>query len=325
MKKTLGIFGLLVVICVLTAVINENFLSAYNLQNTFRWTALYGIISVGVAFVIISGGIDLSIGSVVGLSGAALAWMLSVKGMSPAVAVPIILAGSILIGLIHGLLITKLNLQPFVVTLCGLLFYRGVARYITDDQSLGFGSSFEGLRKLATGQIPIPFVEGFSIPFPFVQLVVIAVAADVLLRYTIFGRYLFALGRNEEAARYSGVNTDRVVVASYVICSLLAGFGGMLFALDVNSVQPSSLGEFYELYAIAAAVLGGCSLRGGEGFILGVVIGAAVMRVLYNAINILGISTHLEFAIIGAVILAGVITDELVKKFFARRRAASRA
>lgn len=318
MKKILGITGLLVAICIFTASLNENFLSAYNLQNTIRWTALYGIISIGVAFVIISGGIDLSIGSVVGLTGSLLAWLLASRGVPVPLAVLICIAVSLCIGLAHGLLITKLKLQPFVVTLCGLLFYRGFARYITDDQSLGFGSNFEGLRSLATGSVPV--TENFSIPNPAILMVIIGIIAAVLLRLTVFGRHLLALGANEEAARYSGIRTDRVVIAAYVFCSLLAGLGGMLFALDVNSVQPSGLGEFYELYAIAAAVLGGCSLRGGEGTILGVVIGAAVMRVLYNAINILHIPTHLEFAIIGIVILGGVSVDELIRRFVARRK-----
>jgi ribose transport system permease protein len=147
----------------------------------------------------------------------------------------------------------------------------------------------------------------------------------VFLNRTIYGRYLLALGRNEQAARYSGINTDAMTVLAYVICSLLAGFGGMLFIFDVNSAQPSDFGNFYELYAIAAAVLGGCSLRGGEGTIFGVVIGAAVMQVLRNSINMLQIPTQLEFAIIGAVILVGVIVDELVKRLAAKRRAARRA
>jgi ribose transport system permease protein len=318
MKKTLGIFTLLVFVCAFTAILNPNFMHAYNLQNTLRWTALYGIISIGVSYVIISGGIDLSIGSVVGLVGSMLAWLLAVKGVSVLVALAAVLSLSLCIGLAHGLLITKLRLQPFVVTLCGLLLYRGLARYITDDQSLGFGSSFEGLRLLATGTVPLG---GFSLPVPFLILIALAVVAAVLLNFTRFGRHLLAVGQNEIAAKYSGIRTDNVIIASYVFCSLLAGLGGVLFALDVNSIQPSGLGEFYELYAIAAAVLGGCSLRGGEGSIVGVVIGAAVMRVLYNAINILHIPTHLEFAIIGAVILAGVIVDELAKRMMARRRA----
>jgi ribose transport system permease protein len=223
------------------------------------------------------------------------------------------------IGLAHGFLITKLKLQPFVVTLCGLLLYRGLARYVTDDQSQGFGNDFDGLRRIAIGKLQVTGT--FALPAPFFFLMVVAILAALFLNRTIWGRYLLALGRNETAARFSGINTDRMKIVAYVICSVLAGLGGILFSLDLNSVQPSGLGEFYELYAIAAAVLGGCSLRGGEGTILGVLIGTAVMRVLYNAINILGIPTHLEFAIIGAVILAGVVTDEVVKRLTARRRA----
>jgi ribose transport system permease protein len=302
---------------VFTAVMNPDFINPYNIQNTVRWTALYGILSIGAAFVIITGGIDLSIGSVVGLVGSVLALLMTVKGVSAPVAIAVCLGLSVSIGLIHGVLITKVKLQPFVVTLCGLLLYRGIARYLTDDQSLGFGSAHEGLRQFATGSIPLG---DFRLPYPLIILIVIAITAAIVLNRTLFGRYLFALGRNEEAARYSGISTTRVTLAAYVICSLMAGIGGILFALDVNSVQPASFGEFYELYAIAAAVLGGCSLRGGEGSILGVIIGAAVMRVLYNAINILGIPTHLEFAIIGAVILAGVIVDEGVKRVVAKRR-----
>lgn len=319
MKKVFGIFCLFLTVFVLTAMKKPQFVSAYNLQNLVNWTALFGIISIGAAFVIITGGIDLSIGSVIGLTGSMMAWLLTHKGWSVPATLAAVLALSVLIGLAHGLLITKVRLQPFVVTLCGLLLYRGMARYITDDQSQGFGNAFEGLRRIATGKIAV--TSAFAIPAPVFVLAGIAVVAGVVLNRTIWGRYLMALGRNETATRYSGINTDAIKIGAYVVCSLLAGIGGILFSLDLNSIQPSGLGEFYELYAIAAAVLGGCSLRGGEGTILGVIIGTALMRVLYNAINILEIPTHLEFAIIGAVILAGVVADELVKRYAARRRA----
>jgi ribose transport system permease protein len=320
MKKLLGIFGLLVVVFTVTALINHQFVSAYNLQNLISWTSLFGIISIGVAFVIITGGIDLSIGSVIGLVGSLMAWLLTQKGWSVPVTLFVAVLVSLLIGLGHGLLITKVRLQPFVVTLCGLLLYRGIARYLTGDQSLGFGNSYERLRQLAIGKLQITGT--FALPFVVFILVAVALVAHVFLERTIWGRYLLAMGRNETAARFSGINTDRMKILAYVICSLLAGIGGILFSLNLNSIQPSGLGEFYELYAIAAAVLGGCSLRGGEGTIIGVIIGTAVMRVLYNAINILGIPTHLEFAIIGAVILAGVVADEVVKRIAARRAAA---
>jgi ribose transport system permease protein len=488
-KKVFGILGLLVVICLFTAwQAPDSFLKPANLQNTIRWTALFGIISIGVSFVIITGGIDLSIGSVVGLIGCLLAMflnttytpqdLLQVTGVDPAartltvggdaaayqpadsisflenlyriesvsgavvtVAEPIssgdrvgrlvrvhetmalsdveegvsrrggqamssrtielsgnsaglrpgdriqllyevglpqqfvidqilsssdqtkirfltrvdqrvrppqaalltnrsqfmptpwaiaaVLLIALGIGLTHGLLITRIGLQPFIVTLCGLLIYRGAARYITSDQEQGFGSEYPELKELAKGD-SMSLISGqeyvFDIPMPFVYMTLIGIIAAVFLNKTIYGRYILALGRNEEAARYSGINTGRMVIVSYMICSLCAGIAGILFALDLNSIQPSGHGEFYELYAIAAAVLGGCSLRGGEGSILGVVIAAAVMRVLNNAINLVdGIDTSTEFAIIGLVILVGVVVDELVRRLAAKRGAAVRA
>ena len=318
MNKILGILGLLLAIFVVTWIVEPKFVSAYNLQNIIRWTSLFGIISIGVAFVIITGGIDLSIGSLIGLVGCLLPMLLA-AGYSPVIALLAVVVLSLAIGLIHGLLITRLGLQPFVVTLCGLLFYRGFARWLTHDQVQGFGSSYEGLRQLAIGKVSIG--GGFALPIPFFLLLLAGVLAALFLNRTIWGRYLLALGRNETAARYSGIQIERMKVLAYVLCSGTAGLGGILFALDVNSVQPAAHGNFYELYAIAAAVLGGCSLRGGEGSILGVVIGAAVMRLLYNAINVSGIPTQLEFAIIGAVILAGVIADELIRRVASRRRA----
>jgi ribose transport system permease protein len=146
----------------------------------------------------------------------------------------------------------------------------------------------------------------------------IAILAAIFLNKTVWGRHLLALGRNEDAARYSGIRTERMIMLAYVLCSFLSGLGGILFALELNSVQPAGHGNFYELYAIAAAVLGGCSLRGGEGSILGVIIGAAVMRVLSNSINVLGQASQVEFAIIGVVILLGVTADELLRR---RRKA----
>jgi ribose transport system permease protein len=323
MKKILGILSLLVFVFLATALLSDVFLDSYNLENLLRRTALFGIISIGVAFVIITGGIDLSIGSVICLVGCGLPWLLTVQGWPVPAALFAVLLFSLLVGLIHGLLITKLKLQPFVVTLCGLLLYRGITRGFTRDQSQGFGTEFKGIRELATGEIPIM---GFNFPMPCVFLLVVAILAGIFLNKTIYGRYLLALGNNEEAARFSGINVDRMVILAYVICALCSGLGGLLFVLDVNSAQPVDFGNFYELYAIAAAVLGGCSLRGGTGTILGVVIGAALMRVLNNMIVLVDwIPTQIEYAIIGAVILAGVIADEVIKRAVAQRRQAQQS
>ena len=410
MKKNLGIFGLLVAIVVVAAFKNPNFLTYGNIYNNLRWIGLFGIMSIGVAFVIITGGIDLSIGSVIGFVGCLLPIWLAVsfgsfrsepntfrvlaieqaESESPKLrldeegnhvspgdrlslpaetvnaerpqvriaAVEVTDGGTVItldgalpdgalavddrvghqipvgwkvtgwvllvllfsagLGLIHGLLITKLGLQPFIVTLCGLMIYRGLAREVAEDQTEGFGERFGDLLQLAKGEV-------FGLPMPFVILIVIAVLAGVFLNYTIWGRYLLALGKNETAARLSGINTDRMIILAYVLCSLLAGIAGILFAFDLKSIQPSNHGNFYELYAIAAAVLGACSLRGGEGSIIGVVIATAIIRVLFNVIGLEGNKSRMELTVIGTVVLIGVIVDELVKRFAAQYRARRQA
>jgi ribose transport system permease protein len=321
--KVMGIFSLLAIICLYTAIRSDRFLLPGNLENLFHRTSLFAVLSIGAAMVIVTGGIDLSIGSLVCLVGVLLPYLLTAQGWSVAAAVTTVLAISITLGAIHGLLITKLRLQPFLVTLCGLLLYRGLARGLTGDQSQGFGLEFKGLRSLATGRIPLfgNSPDLFHLPATTLTMLVIALLAALFLNRTIYGRYLLALGSNIEAARYSGINTDRMVLVAYMLCSALAGLGGMLFVLDINAAQPSDFGNFYELYAIAAAVLGGCSLRGGEGNILGVVIGAAVMVVLSNSINLVHPNyQNVEFAIIGGVILLGVIADELTRRVVARNK-----
>lgn len=325
MGKVLGIFLLLAAVCVVTWIYNPQFVSAYNLENIIKRSSLFGIISIGVAFVIITGGIDLSIGSVVGLVGCVMLVLVTKHQWHWAMVLPTVLGMSLAIGAIHGLLITKVGLQPFVVTLCGLLVYRGLGRWITDDQTVGFGATYhDPLYDLANSPIPLPGTE-FELPTSFVVMAVFAVLAMVFLSRTVWGRHIFAIGSNIKAARYAGVNTHRTTILAYMICSGLAGVAGMLFAFEYKAIQPANHGNFYELYAIAAAVLGGCSLRGGEGSILGVVIGAAVMRVLYNSINLFNIPTQLEFAIIGMVILLGVSADEIVRRLVGRRRGLTEA
>ena len=230
-KNVLGIAALLVVIFVLTALINPKFLNAYNMQNLLKWSSLYGVMSIGVAFVIITGGIDLSIGSVVGLVAVVLAFFTKIQGIDPTLAIGLTLLMSVVIGLIHGLLITKAKLQPFVVTLCGLLIYRSLGRWLTDNQSLGPVplegdkgyqniDQIMGLDFIFSGKIPIG--ESFNLPTPLLFMLVVAIGAGVFLRRTIWGRYLYALGNNEEGARYSGIDTDRMKIVAYMVCSLLA-------------------------------------------------------------------------------------------------------
>jgi len=298
---------MLVVLCIIVAVLNPLFLSVTNLQNTARLVGMFGIFSIGVGVVIITGGIDLSVGSLFALFGVLLSFMLMSWGWPWPLAIAAILLIAVAVGIFHGFLVTKINLQSFIVTLCGLLFYRGLARYIAEDQTMGFGycTGFETLQKLTTGQV-------LGVPMPFVLLIIISFIMWVVLHRSVYGRYLFAVGRNEEAARFSGINTSLVIASSYVVSALMAGIGAILLAFYTNSISPSSHGNFYELYAIAAAVLGGCSLRGGEGSVIGIVIGAALLQVLQNLVNLLGIPSSLNFAVMGTVILIGVITDQIL-------------
>ncbi|MDE0862410.1 MAG: hypothetical protein OSA98_01395 [Rubripirellula sp.] len=232
------------------------------------------------------------------------------------------------LGLLHGLLVTRVHLQPFVVTLCGLLIYRGISRWLVNDNPVGFGIEYkETLSPLGSGKLSLfewSTADGsqtFGIPYPLFVFLTASGVAVIFLNLTIWGRYMLALGSNEEAARYSGIRTERITILAYVICTVAAATGGILFALDSGSISPSSFGNFYELYAIAAAVLGGCSLRGGEGSIFGVIAGTAVMMLLNNLILLLKIPDRLEFTIIGLVILMGVTLDETVRRIAARRRA----
>jgi ribose transport system permease protein len=216
MKKELGIFILLVVLCTVVSILNPRFLAGANLQNMARLIGAYGVFSIGIGIVIITGGIDLSVGSVFALLGALLSMMLTEWGWVAAMAVIVVVGIAMGLGFLHGLLITRLSLQPFIVTLCGLLFYRGLARFIAKDETKGFGSAagFEGLRDLATGSV-------VGIPTPFVLLVVISIVMWVVLHRSVYGRYLFAVGRNEEAARYSGINSRRIITVAYIISGLM--------------------------------------------------------------------------------------------------------
>ena len=308
MKKELGIFVLLVALCTVTSVVNPRFLSDTNLVNTANIVGIYGIFSIGLGLVIITGGIDLSVGSMFALCGVLLPmalrewhwpWPLAALG---AIALPMFL------GWIHGTLITRLKIQPFIITLCGLLIYRGLARYFADDNTKGFGDAagFETLQHIAKG------THLFGLPNPFTILIIVSIIMWFVLHRSIYGRYLLAVGRNEEAARFSGINTRFVVSSSYVIAGLLTGISSLLMAFYTNSVGPSNHGNFYELYGIAAAVLGGCSLRGGEGSIVGILIGTALLQVLQNIVNLLGIKSSLNFAVLGTVVLVGVLADQLL-------------
>ncbi len=319
MKKELGITILLIVLCVIVAVLNPRFLGASNLTNMARLIGMYGIFSIGVGLVIITGGIDLSVGSVFAFQGVILAIMLREWNLAWPVAVLGIIIVVMFLGAVHGWFIGYIRMQAFIVTLCGLLFYRGLARFIADDETKGFGSSgFEVLRNLATGSIG-------PVPMPFVLLIIVGIITYILLHHSVFGRYLYAVGRNEDAARYSGINSRLIILSTYIVEMLLVAIAGILIAFYTNSISPANHGATYELYAIAAAVLGGCSLRGGEGSIIGIIIGTALLQVLQNLVNLLGIPSSLNFAVMGAVIFLGVLVDSISSQRRQKQQVLARA
>jgi ribose transport system permease protein len=309
MKKELGILTLLLVLCGATAVINPRFLSGTNLTNMANIIGLYGVFSLGLGLVIITGGIDLSVGSMFALAGVLLSMALTEWRWPWPLAAAFVIAVPMLLGWGHGALITRARIQPFIVTLCGLLLYRGLARFIAQDGTKGLGNAggFETFAWLAKGKL-------LGLPMPFVILVALSVIMWFVLHRSVYGRYLLAVGRNEEAARFSGINTRLVIVMAYVLMGLLTGIAGILLAFYTNSISPSNHGNFYELYGIAAAVLGGCSLRGGEGSIIGILIGTALLQVLQNLVNLLGIPSSLNFAVMGAVVLIGVLSDRMFQR-----------
>ncbi|MCA1361172.1 MULTISPECIES: ABC transporter permease [Bradyrhizobium] len=320
-KKDLSLLVLILVVGTVVALINPRFLYVGNLSNTANQIGLFGIFSIAEAFIIIIGGIELSVGSVIALLGVLFIDLIVNHDVNWVVALAMIVAAGLVIGLVHGTLVTRMRIQAFVVTLCGLLIYRGAARYYTEDATagFGFGASFPMLEWLAAGRTN---VLGFPLPHSVVALAVVAVIAWVVLHRSVFGRYLLAVGKNEEAARYSGIRTNRVIISAYVICGGLTAFSAILIAMYTRSISPAVHGSFYELYAIAAAVLGGCSLRGGEGSIIGVVLGTVLLQVLQNLVNLLGIPSSLNFAVMGTVILVGVLGDQYLVQ---RRHRASAA
>jgi ribose transport system permease protein len=211
-KKDFGLLVLILVVGAIVAVINPRFLSPINLANTANLVGLFGLFAIGQGFVIITGGIELSVGSVIALLGVLFVDLIANNGVPWPAAFLLMLALGVLIGLAHGLLITRLDMQPFIVTLCGLLIYRGAARFYTADATagFGFGQSFPWLELLTVGRT-------FGVPHSFLAMLAVAAVMWVVLHRSVFGRYLYAVGKNEEAARYAGVPTGKVIVAAYVI------------------------------------------------------------------------------------------------------------
>ncbi|HTU90922.1 MAG TPA: ABC transporter permease [Gemmataceae bacterium] len=315
------LLGVLLMVLVLYAILMGFFEKARSLDNhqvLARRLGFYGVLTLGVGVLIVTGGIDLSIGSLVGLAAVAFGHLMNKHHWQPWPAATAVIAGSVFIGLFHGLLVTGLRLQPFLVTLCGLFMYRGLARKLSD---IAVVLPYESVQPQAEWLRSF-LVSGKTLGLPHVLILLGLLAAllALVLHGSVYGRYWYAIGYNEQAARYAGIATNRHKIAAYVISSTCAGLGGVLFLLEYRNATPSDAGSLLELYAITGAVLGGCSLRGGEGTIPGMILGAAVLPLLAQICNTSPyIGSQLEYTVIGGALLLATIANELVTRLSKRR------
>jgi ribose transport system permease protein len=301
--RQVGTFAGLVVLCCTLWILTPHFLTLSNLLNVAQQTAINAIIAVGMTFVIISGGIDLSVGSIMAFSGVVMASVLR-AGLPFPLALRVGVCVGLACGLVNGSLITFGRLPPFISTLGMMSVARGAALLFTQGRPIsGFSKSF---RFMATGEV-------FFIPFPVILLVIIYGMGHFVLKRTKLGRYTYAMGGNEEAAVLSGVNIKLYKPMVYGISGMLSGVAAVILTARLNSAQPIA-GIMYELDAIAATVIGGSSLMGGEGSIVGTLIGALIMGVLRNGLNLLGVSSFIQQIIIGTVIIVAVLIDMAFKK-----------
>lgn len=300
--RELGTLGGLLALGLLLTALTPHFLTVSNLLNVMEQTSINAVIAVGMTFVILSGGIDLSVGSLVALSGVVMASALQAGAPIPAALLAGVLTGA-LCGLVNGALVTLGRLPPFIATLGMMSVARGAALLFTDGRPVsGFAAGF---RTLATGRV-------LMVPVPVVVTLVVYVLAHLVLTRTRFGRYVYAIGGNEEATRLSGVPVRFHKSMVYALSGLVSALAAAILTARLNSAQPIA-GMMYELDAIAATVIGGTSLLGGQGRVSGTLIGALIMGVLRNGLNLLGISSFLQQVVIGLVIVGAVLLDSLLK------------
>ncbi|MEX2601131.1 MAG: ABC transporter permease [Balneolaceae bacterium] len=302
-STSFNVFLVLIGMSVVMTFASDKFLSSSNLFSVARAFSFIAIMAIGQCLVIISGGVDLSVGSIFGLSGVVAAFVMGRLGMAIPSAILLGVGVGVLFGLFNALLITKARLPPFIATLGNLSVARGFCYVVTKgypitglpDSFLVFGQGYIGL-----------------IPNPVIILVILTVAFTFFLKRTVTGRRIFALGSNEEAARVSGINTVSLKFVVYALAGALAGFAGILSASRLGIGQPTA-GISWELDSVAAVIIGGASLSGGTGSVIGAVLGAAIMGVLRNALVLLSVSAYWQQIVIGSVILLAVSVDQLRK------------
>lgn len=292
----------LIFLIVIVSFLNPNFFTVDNILNILRQTSVNAIIAVGMTLVILTAGIDLSVGSVLALCGAFAASMIGME-IPVMIAVPTALVAGAALGAISGVIISKGKVQAFIATLVTMTLLRGVTMVYTDGRpiSTGFTDTADAFAWFGTGY-------AMGVPVPVWIMVVVFASVWYLLNHTRFGRYVYALGGNESATRLSGIDVDKVKIGVYAICGLLAAVAGIIVASRLSSAQPTA-GMGYELDAIAAVVLGGTSLAGGRGRIMGTLIGALIIGFLNNALNLLDVSSYYQMIAKAVVILLAVLVD----------------
>ena len=295
-----GLIWALVILCVAASLISPFFLNKINLLNVLRQVSLFGVVAVGMTFVILTRGIDLSVGSIVAVVGVLAATLLA-GGMSIPVAVAAGLAAGTLMGAVNGLGITVGNVPPFIMTLGTMVMGRGIALIISDGGTVNMGAAADRFFWLGGGFL-------YGIPVPIWVFAAVCVVGYVVLRFTPFGRQIYAVGSNEEAARLSGINVGLTIFSVYAISGFLAALGGLLFLSRLSVGDPNS-GLGLELEAITIVVIGGTSLFGGEGGVGGTVIGAVILAVLANILNLVGVSPFSQQVVTGAIIIFAVLLE----------------
>lgn len=306
-RQEFGVFLILLLMMVFLSIYTDTFLTSTNLFNILRAFSWIAISAFGQTMVIITAGIDLSVGSVMALSGLASA-MLLVRGFSVPVSILAGLVTGSAVGMLNGLMITKGRLPPFIATLGTLLMGRGLCNGLTAGWPVR--GLPEGFRFLGQHDIP---VGNLGVPMPLLFMLLFGVVTAIFLERTIWGYRIYALGGNEQATALSGINTDGVKVLVYSLCGFLTAVGGVLMTARLGVAAPTAASG-YELDVIAAVVVGGTSLMGGEGTILGVLIGAAIMQVLRNGLVLTGVSAYWLQAVQGLVIVVAIMLDQLRKR-----------
>ena len=289
-----------------------NFLSETNLIGILQATAVSGVLGVASTFVIISGGIDLSVGTLMTFTAVMCGVVLTNWGLPMAVGVVAALVFGALAGSVSGLIIAKLKVPPFIATLGMMLLLKGLALVIAQDKPIYFNDT-PNFSLISNDSLIGYVLPNFAIPNGVLILFLAAIVGSIVLKKTLLGRYIYALGSNEEAARLSGVNVDFWKVVTYALGGMICGIAGLIIASRLNSAQPA-LGQGYELEAIAAVVIGGTSLSGGRGTMLGTIIGAFIMSVLTNGLRIMGVAQEWQIVVTGVIIIVAVYVDMLLRR-----------